>query len=405
MKFIADFHIHSHYSLASARDLTPENLDYWAKIKGIRVLGSGDFTHPGWRGELKEKLDKAENGLFKLKKEYIIRGSDETRFILTAEISNIYKKNGKTRRIHNILLAPDFPTVDKISAALNNFGSLASNGRPILKLDSRDLLEIVLNASARAALIPAHIWTPWYSMLGNKSGFESLRECFGDLSSHIFAVETGLSSDPSMNRRCDFLDGLTLISNSDAHSPQKLGREANLFNCALNYDAIIDSINKGTSPEFLGTIEFFPQEGKYYFDGHRKCGLSLSPQQARAHNYTCPICSKPLTTGVLHRVEQLAKRPAAYKHKDQAPFYTLIALKDILSALYNVGSTSKKINSIYRKILSKGFSELDILLNLSQNDLKAVLEEEIAEAVIRVRRGDVKIVEGYDGQFGKIVIF
>ncbi len=405
MRFFADFHIHSHFSMATSKQLTPEKLDYWAAIKGLKVIGSGDFTHPGWQTELKEKLEPAEDGLFRLKEAYRLNNSGGTRFILTAEISNVYKKNDKTRRVHNILFAPDFTTVEKISAELNNIGNLAADGRPILKLDSHDLLEIVLEASPNAVLVPAHIWPPWYSMLGNKSGFDNIKDCFGDLSEHIFAVETGLSSDPPMNRRCDFLDDVTLISNSDAHSPEKLGRETNLFACELSYPAIMDAIKKGTAPEFLGTVEFFPQEGKYFFDGHRKCGVSLSPAEARANNYLCPVCGKKITTGVLHRVEQLANRPETYSHPQSPPFYSLISLKDILSIVLKSGINSKKISAAYLEIIKNGISELDILLNFPENDLKSLLNDEVTQAIMNVRKGKIKIIEGFDGQFGKIDLY
>jgi uncharacterized protein (TIGR00375 family) len=405
MLFYADFHIHSHFSMATSRELSPEKLDYWAAIKGLKVIGSGDFTHPGWQAELKEKLEPAEDGLFRLKEAYRLNGGGGTRFMLTAEISNVYKKEGKARRVHNILFAPDFTTVEKIAAELSKIGNLASDGRPILKLDSRDLLEIVLEASPDGALVPAHIWTPWYSMLGNKSGFDNIKECFGDLSEHIFAVETGLSSDPPMNRRCDFLDNVTLISNSDAHSPEKLGREANIINCKLSYLAIMDAIKKGAAPEFLGTIEFFPQEGKYYFDGHRKCGISLSPQEARAYNFLCPVCGKRITSGVLHRVEQLASRSETYSHPQQPLFYSFISLKDILSAVLKSGINSKRISTAYSEIIKNGLSELDILLNLPQNDLNLLLNDQLTQAIMNIRKGKVKIAEGFDGKFGEITLF
>ncbi len=405
MRFFADFHIHSHYSLATSRELTPEKLDYWAGIKGIKVVGSGDFTHPGWIKELKEKLAPAEAGLYKLKNEYKINGDSNTRFTLTAEISSVYKKLGKVRRIHNILFAPDFAVVEKISSKLQNIGKLTSDGRPILKLDSRDLLEICLDVSDKTLLVPAHIWTPWYSVLGAKSGFDSIEMCFEDLSNHIFAVETGLSSDPPMNRRCEFLDNYTLISNSDAHSPEKLGREANIFNCELNYEAIISAIKKGSSPEFLGTIEFYPQEGKYYYDGHRKCGISLSPEETKNNNNLCPVCGKKVTLGVLSRIQQLSNRPASYQHPKQLPFHSLIPLKNILSAYLHRGVNTKKVTTLYHDIINKTGSELEILLNFSVNDLNTLLGEELADAVYRARSGNINITKGYDGKFGEIVFF
>ncbi|MCD4694768.1 MAG: endonuclease Q family protein, partial [Bacteroidales bacterium] len=282
MKFIGDFHIHSHFSIATSKELQPEYLDYWARKKGIKVVGTGDFTHPGWTKELKEKLEPAEEGLFKVKTEFKKRipfpVKGDVRFLLTAEISNIYKKNGKVRKVHNVVFAPSFEVVEKIQGKLSALGfNITSDGRPILGLDSRDLLNICLDASEDIFFVPAHIWTPWFSALGSKSGFDSIDECYDDLSEYIYAVETGLSTDPPMNWMVSPLDKYTLISNSDAHSPEKLGRNANLFDTEISYPSIIGAMKTGDPKKFLGTIDFFPQEGKYHYDGHRKCGIRWSP--------------------------------------------------------------------------------------------------------------------------------
>src|SRR5210317_2658403 len=312
MKFIADLHVHSKFSRATAKNLDLENLYIAAQLKGISVVGTGDFTYPQWFSEICEKLEPAEEGLFKLKSE-IAKACDEqvpafcrdsVRFILSTEISNIYKKNDKTRKNHNLVLVPDLAVAKKFSAKLDRIGNIKSDGRPILGLDARNLLEILLETSDQAFLIPAHIWTPWFSLLGSKSGFNSIKECFEDLTPHIFAAETGLSSDPAMNWRVSALDGITLISNSDAHSPLNLGREANLFNTRLSYCAIKTALKTGNPDQFLGTFEFYPEEGKYHIDGHRACDISFWPETTLKHDGVCPVCGKPLTLGVLYRVEE-----------------------------------------------------------------------------------------------------
>ena len=305
MKFIADFHVHSKFSRATSKNLDLENLYIAAQIKGVTVVGTGDFTYPGWFSEISEKLQPAEPGLFKLKDEHaaicdaqVPRSCRaEVRFILSTEISNIYKKNDKTRKNHNLIMMPDLAVAETFNARLDKIGNIKSDGRPILGLDARNLLDILLETSQEAFLIPAHIWTPWFSVLGSKSGFDSIEECFDDLTPYIFAVETGLSSDPPMNWRVSGLDGLTLVSNSDAHSPQNLGREANIFNTDLSFGAIKAALKNGDRNHFLGTIEFYPEEGKYHFDGHRNCNVRLHPQETIKNNGKCPVCGKPLTIG------------------------------------------------------------------------------------------------------------
>src|SRR4030042_4457766 len=308
MKFIADFHIHSKYSRATSRDMDLENLDKWTKIKGIKVLGTGDFSHPEWFKSLKDKLEPAEPGLFKIKKQ-----DNGTRFILTNEISCIYSKNNRVRKIHILILAPSFEAVEKINVQLGWIGNLKSDGRPILGLDAKELAKIVLGASEDCLVIPAHCMTPWFAIFGSKSGFDSIEECFEDLSKYIYAMETGLMASPDMLWRMPDGRKTALISNSDAHSPKKIGREANVFNTELSYKSIIEAIKTKDPKKFLYTIEFFPEEGKYHFDGHRNCDIRLSPAETKKYNGICPVCGKPLTVGVLNRVDELSDKKEGFE--------------------------------------------------------------------------------------------
>jgi uncharacterized protein (TIGR00375 family) len=413
MEFIADLHIHSKYSRATAKNLDLENLHIAAQCKGIRIIGTGDFTHPGWFAEISEKLVPAEAGLFKLNDE-LARVCDQqvpgacrqpVRFMLTAEISNIYKKAGKTRKNHNLVFVPDLDTAQKFSASLDKIGNIRSDGRPILGLDARDLLEIVLETSDAAFLVPAHIWTPWFSLLGSKSGFDSIKACFQDLTPHIFAVETGLSSDPPMNWRVSDLDGLTLISNSDAHSPLKLGREANLFDTRLSYLGLWSALRSGDPSQFLGTIEFFPEEGKYHLDGHRKCSLRLWPRETIKNKGICPVCGKPLTCGVLYRVEELADRPQGLKPEKYHPYVNMIPLVEVLAEIFDVGSGSKRVLKHYRALLEKFGSEFSILRSIEPDNLVQAGIPMLDEALRRIRQNKIEISPGYDGEFGGITIF
>ena len=315
MKFIADFHLHSKYSRATSLQMDLENLNKWASIKGVKVLGTGDFTHPAWFKELKEKLEPAESGLFKIRKK-----EAQTRFILSGEISCIYSKKGRVRKIHVMLFIPSFKEAEKINTRLGKIGNLSADGRPILGLDAKELTKIVLEASSDCLIVPAHIWTPWFGLFGSKSGFDAIEECFEGYTKYIFAAETGLSSDPAMNWRVSSLDRITLISNSDSHSPQNIGREANVFNTTLDYFSIIKTIKEKNKNHFLYTIEFFPEEGKYHHDGHRACGISLAPKDSKKYNNICPCCGRSLTIGVLNRVEQLADREEGYKPENAIPF-------------------------------------------------------------------------------------
>ena len=347
MKIIADLHIHSRFSRACSPRIDIESLDRWAKIKGINVLGTGDFTHPEWLKELKEKLTPAEVGLFRFKK-----SETGVRFVLTAEISCIYSKSGKVRKVHIIIFAPSFDIVDKIIHALDKIGNLKSDGRPILGLDAKELTRIVLEASEDCLVVPAHIWTPWFALFGSKSGFDSVEECFEDYSKYIYAVETGLSSSPSMNWRLSSLDNIALISNSDAHSASKIGREANVFDTELSYPAIIEAIKDKDPKRFLYTVEFFPEEGRYHYDGHRKCDVCFNPQQSMKSGGICPVCGKPLTIGVLSRVEELADRTIEKKPKNAIPFKSLIPLVEIISECIGVGVQSKAVQLQYDNLVN-----------------------------------------------------
>lgn len=412
-KFVADLHIHSKFSRATARNLDIENVYIWAQLKGITVVGTGDFTHPEWIRELNNKLEPAEPGLYRLKAD-IARCCDEfvppvcrapVRFMLSCEISNIYNKRKYTRKNHNLIFFPDIERVHQFNARLAAIGNIHSDGRPILGLDAKDLLEIVLETSDEGFLIPAHIWTPWFSMLGSKSGFDSIEACFEDLSPYIFAAETGLSSDPAMNWRVPDLDKITLISNSDAHSPSKLGREANLFKTKMNYFAIRAAMEKGNRNQFAGTFEFFPEEGKYHVDGHRKCDVCFTPAETRAHMGKCPVCGKPLTLGVLHRVEDLSTRPDGFRPKKGASFYRLIPLDELLAEIFRVGVQSKKVQQTYRVLLEKLGSELQILHDLDRITIESAGVPLLGEAIFRIRDKHVSFSPGFDGKFGTVQIF
>ncbi|MFC1663579.1 endonuclease Q family protein [Patescibacteria group bacterium] len=400
MKFIADLHLHSKYSRATSRQMDLENLDKWAKIKGIRVLGTGDFTHPEWFKNLKENLEPAESGLFKKK-----NNDSETRFFLSSEISCIYSKKGRVRKIHIVIFAPSFDVVEKINVQLSWIGNLKSDGRPILGLDAKELIKIVLNVSQDCLIVPAHCMTPWFAIFGSKSGFDSTEECFEDYSKHIFALETGLSADPAMLWRIPAGQRIALISNSDAHSPQKIGREANVFDTELNYSAIIDAIKSKDPKKFLYTIEFFPQEGKYHYDGHRSCEIVFSPSESKKYNNICPNCGRPLTIGVLNRIEELAINTDGFKPEGAIPFKSLIPLSEIIAEALGQMTGTKRVDEEYKNLIKNFKNEFEILLNTSYQDLENVTLPEIAEGIIRVREGRVQIEPGYDGVFGKIRIF
>lgn len=408
MKMIADLHIHSRFSMATSKEGTPENLDFWARKKGISLIGTGDFTHPVWREELKERLVSEGNGLYRLRDEYVKEESrkfpgEGTRFVVSGEISSIYKKNGKTRKVHNVILLPGLEAADAMAQRLEKIGNIHSDGRPILCLDSHDLLEMMLDVCPEGILIPAHIWTPHFSVLGAKSGFDSVEECFEELAPYIHALETGLSSDPAMNWRISKLDRYQLVSNSDAHSPSKLGREANLLDIDCSYEGLYRAIQTGEGLE--GTVEFFPEEGKYHFDGHRKCGVSLSPVEAERLGGICPVCGKKLTMGVDHRVEQLADRAEGFVKKDGKKYESLVPLPEVISTCMGYSAASKKVQGCFEQMIQTLGTEFDILRNVPSEDIKSCAGERIAEGIENVRTGNVKRIPGYDGEYGKIELF
>jgi len=400
MRFIADFHIHSKYSRATSKDMEVETLARWAKKKGISLLGTGDFTHPTYFAELRSKLVPTGNGLFELK-----NGEKDVRFILTTELCNIYTQDGKVRRIHNLIFIPSLEVADKIRSKLGNLGKLSSDGRPIFTFTARDLVKMIMDISAECLVIPAHAWTPWFSIFGANSGFDSIEECFGEFSSHIHAIETGLSSDPEMNWRLSRLDSITLLSNSDAHSPNRLGREANAFDCALDYQEIVEAIRKKDRKKILYTVEFFPEEGKYHYDGHRNCGVVFSPPETKSHHYLCPKCQKKLTVGVMHRVEELADRPAGFVPRNAIPFIHTLPLEEIIAEVVGTRVGTKGVESEYDRLIEKGGSEFRILLEATPDELASYASPKILEGIIRNRQGKVLIVPGHDGTYGKITLF
>ncbi len=412
--FYADLHVHSKYSRATSRDADLEHLALSARLKGLTVVGTGDFTHPAWFDEIRAKLVPAEPGLFRLRPD-LEREVDgrlppscrgPVRFLLEVEISTIYKKGDRTRKVHHLIYAASLDTAARLREKLGAIGNLASDGRPILGLDSRHLLEITLESGPDAYLVPAHVWTPWFAVLGSKSGFDSVEECYGDLSPHIFAVETGLSSDPPMNWRVSQLDRFTLVSNSDAHSPPRLGREASAFETDLDYFAIRQALKTGEG--FAGTVEFFPEEGKYHLDGHRTCGVRLEPAATRSAEGLCPACGKPLTVGVLSRVEELADRPEGpglVPPPRAAPFRSLVPLPEVLSELCGIGVQSQAVEQALSRLLAKLGPEIDILERLPLEDVGKAGDGLLVEALTRLRAGQVHREAGYDGEYGVIRLF
>jgi len=409
--FHADLHVHSRFSRACSRDCDLEHLAWWARRKGITVVGTGDFTHPAWAEELRESLIPAEPGLFKLSQEVEARlrrdapptCGGEVRFMLSAEISTIYRGGERTRKVHHLLYAPTFEAADRITRALSKIGNLASDGRPILGLDSRHLLEITLDGGPGCYLVPAHAWTPWFAVLGSKSGFDLVADCYGDLADQVFAIETGLSSDPPMNWRCSSLDRYRLVSNSDAHSPPMLAREATTFDTGVDYFAMAGALRTGEG--LAGTIEFYPEEGKYHLDGHRKCGIRFEPEQSKAHDGTCPQCGKSLTIGVLHRVTELADRPEGYRPPGAPGFTNLVQLPQIVGEIMAVGPKSKKVGAEVDRLVGALGPELGILTEAGPDDLRRVGGSLLAEAVSRLRRGEVRREAGYDGEYGVVALF
>lgn len=402
MKFIADLQIHSKYARATSPRMVIEELAKWAKLKGIGVLGTGDFTHPEWFRQLKSKLKPAEPGL------YTYTGdthANPPRFMLTAETSHIYSKNGKVRRVHLLIWAPSLETVDRINTRLSLVANLQSDGRPIMGLDPQELVKIVLDVDPSVVVIPAHAWTPHFSVFGSLSGFDSLEECFGDHTKYIFAIETGLSSDPAMNWRLSKLDGITLVSNSDSHSPERIGREANVFDTDMSYNGIIDAVKSNDQKKFLYTIEFFPEEGKYHYDGHRDCKICWSPEETKKHNGICTVCGKRVIIGVLNRVDMLADRPEGYAPEGRIPFKNMVPLDEIIAEALGVQSKTKSVYAEYHRLVETFGGEIPLLLEQDLDETGKRTNTKIIEGIRRVREGRLHIDPGYDGEYGKVKIF
>ena len=412
MQYRTDLHIHSPYSRATSKESTLAGLAGWAAIKGINVLATGDFTHPRWFQTLQEELVPEEPGFFRLRDERAVvsplpgvtLGAEPVRFMLSAEISSIYKRGGRVRKVHNLIYVPDFARSVRLNRRLGAIGNLKSDGRPILGLDTRDLLEIVLEEAPEGFLVPAHIWTPWFSLFGSKSGFDSVEECFGDLATHVFALETGLSSDPPMNRLISALDRFALISNSDCHSPQKIAREANLFATEFSFFALRDALKANHRDCFRGTVEFFPEEGKYHADGHRSCKVCLDPAETRRLGGCCPVCGKPLTIGVEYRVRELADRTTPLFPAEAPEVFSLIPLPEVLGELLDVGPASRKVMNGYAEVIRKFGSELGVLLEAPVADIRGAWPL-LGEAIDRMRQGRVLRRPGYDGEYGVIRLF
>lgn len=401
MKFFSDLHMHSRYARACSKDLRVETLEKWAAVKGINLLGTGDFTHPLWLAELKEKLKPAGEGFFSFENKNIF-------FALTAEVSLIYNDGKALRRVHHVLTAPSFEVVEQINEFLGKRGKLASDGRPIIgKLPSPELVEKCMEISKDILVIPAHAWTPWFALFGSKSGFDSLKECFEDQTKNIFAIETGMSSSPDMNWRLSQLDGIALLSNSDSHSywPWRMGREANVFDLSEpNYFEMVSAIKEKNPKKFLYTIEVDPGYGKYHVDGHRACGIQMEPSEALKLKNICPKCKRELTIGVLHRVEELADRHAGFVPKGAIPFKTLLPLSELIAVVLGVQPHSKKVWEEYNKLIGRFGNEINILLEAEEKDLRAATHGKIAEIILKTRIGEIKVKPGFDGVYGTLVV-
>ena len=426
MKVIADLHIHSRFSRAVSSQMAVPTISSWAKKKGIGLVATGDWTHPVWLRELKANLIEDNEGVYKLKElassaYKTKRQNDKTRFLLSTEVSSIYSQGGKTRRIHALIFAPDFEAIDKINRELTVRGAnLMSDGRPIMGLSAKVVAQIVLEADERCLVIPAHAWTPWFSLYGSKSGFDSIEECFGDLEKNIYAIETGLSSDPAMNWRVEELNSRRILSSSDAHSPQKMGREATVFELPeLNYENVRQAIVGEGDSQILYTIEFYPEEGKYHYTGHRKCEVTYSPNEARKKGIICPVCTKPLTVGVMSRVETLAKtevetesetdeagvRWIKDKNRKRTPYVMLVPLMEIIAEALKVGAGSKQVASVYEQLVNTFDNEFNILLKIPLSEMGKVADAKVVEGIKKVRSGDISIKLGYDGVFGEVMIW
>lgn len=398
MKTIVDLHMHSYYSRATSKQLDVAGIAKFAAIKGVDVIATGDITHPQWLREIQETLQEDGSGFLTMKD-----GSSETKFTLFGEVASIYKKDDVGRRVHTLFGVSSIAAAEQVNKKLQSLGfNITYDGRPIIGMDVKELAKIYLDADPHALIIPAHIWTPWFALFGSKSGFDSIEECFDDMSEHIYGIETGLSSDPAMNWRVSNLNNITILSNSDAHSPQKIGREANVFDWdTVDYQTMYESIKNGTNLDY--TIEFFPEEGKYHMDGHRNCEISMEPTETAKHNGLCPKCGLTLTVGVMNRVEELADQEAP---KDRVPFKSIVPLPEVIASSFGVKSpTSKKVQAEFEKLITEIGHEFYILLDADMKQIAQHADPLVAEGIKRVREGSIQITPGYDGVFGIIDVF
>ena len=415
MKFVADLHVHSKFSRATSKDMTFDTMACWARAKGVRLLATGDFTHPEWLFLMKEKLEPAGNGFLRFRNgvqppensnlKSFAPSAGEVAFVLSTELSFIYSKLGKVRKIHLLLLAPDLESVEKINTKLAGVGNLRSDGRPILGMDVKAFLRMIAAACPRCAVIPSHIWTPWFSLFGANSGFDAIEECFEEMTPFLFALETGLSSDPPMNRRLSALDRFALVSNSDAHSPSKIGRESNVFDTEFSYAGLIGALRSKDPAKFLHTVEFFPEEGKYYYDGHRKCGVVFAPGESLAHNDICPKCGKKLTIGVMHRVEELADRSSEAEAPFRTPHLSLVPLNEIVAEALGKSPDCQSVWDVAFRFIREFGDEYKVLAEVPVADLLRVAPERVGEGVDRMRKGRIRIDPGHDGEYGSIRLF
>jgi uncharacterized protein (TIGR00375 family) len=403
MRWVADFHLHSKYSQACSPLMEPVSLAAWGNKKGLNLLGTGDFTHPVYLAELKKKLEQAEFGLFRIKEDRSRPRISDVRFILSSEVALFFREGGKARKIHLILVAPSFEAVDRINALFRPYGRLEEDGRPKLSLSLSTCMSMVREVSSDCWIIPAHVWSPWFSLFGAFSGFDSLQEALGDRLPEIDALETGLSSDPAMNGRISALDQIPLVSNSDAHSLPKMGREANVVEAEADLRSIREAIRSNDPTRFLYTIEFYPEEGKYHYDGHRHCGVSLSPAEGQKAGGRCPVCGRRLTIGVLHRVDGMADRPDGIAVR-KIPARHLVPLIEIVSEALGKKVESKGVNDMYRRLIAAAGNEMNLLLALSDDQVLQLAPPVIAEGIVRMRQGKVLKRPGYDGVYGKISV-
>ena len=396
MKFVADFHLHSCYSRACSKDLSVAELAKWAKLKGIGLLGTGDFTHPLWLEQLKDRLREAGGGLYE---------HAGVKFLLTVEVNTLFYKAGRAHQIHHLLFVPSFESAERLNGELEAFGSLSLDGRPTLRIEPPRLVELLLGVEPRGMLIPAHAWTPWFSIFGSSSGFDAVEECFEQQTPHIYALETGLSSDPAMNWRLSALDRYTLISNSDSHSARRIGREANVFEGEMSYDAILDALKRQGATRLVETLEFFPEEGKYHYDGHRACGIRWAPEDTKRHGGRCTVCGRKVTVGVMSRVDALADRPDGAKPPRAVPFRRTVPLDEIIADALNANVGTQAVEREHQNLIYKCGTEFNALLDASEEELRTVTSPKIAEGILRMREGRVTIEPGYDGEYGKVKIF